>query len=103
MKDIVLIEDGQDLRIEDSAVPKAANIISVQLGSLEYAQDLGVDLKYFLQSGVQFQNESFKAYLIQRLTDQQVDVSQAIDVINKLYQKITFYVGDVPTPGGLIS
>ena len=35
---------GEDLQIKDSQTPKAANVLSTQLASLEYAPALGVDL-----------------------------------------------------------
>lgn len=105
MLDIVEIpEDGRDIGIQDSAVPKAANVLSVQLGSLEYAPTFGVDLDYFLQSGLQFQNESFKGYLVQRLTESQVKVAEVETMIEKLYQENTISVAaaDEDTSGGLI-
>lgn len=94
MKDIVEIVDGSDLVIVDSIVSKAANVISVQLGDLSYAEDFGVDLNYFLQPGLQFQNESFKSYLVNRLTESQVNVAQAVEVFETLFERLTFYVGD---------
>lgn len=96
MRDIVeLPEDGNDLGLADSIAPKAGNICAVQLGTLEYALDFGVDLKYFLESDLQFQNASFKAYLVQRLTEQNVNVSSVVEVLETLLQRLTFNVGDV--------
>ncbi len=105
MLDIVEIPtDGRDLGVQNSAVPKAANVINVQLGSLEYAQAFGSDLRYFLNSEFQIQNESFKAYLIQRLTENQVNVSSVIEVIDRLFQKFIFSVDDADdNSGGLIA
>jgi hypothetical protein len=94
MLDIVKIEDGLDLGIADTAVMKAGNVLSIQLGSLEYAPGFGVDLRYFLQDSIQFQNESFKAYLVQRLTEHQVNVSEVIEVLDSLTSKYVFSVGD---------
>jgi len=102
MMDIIELEDEQDMSVEDSSVPKSGNILSTQLGSLEYAQEFGADLKFFLQTDFQFQNESFKSYLIQRLTDHQIDLSQVADVIEALYEKHTFYVKSKQETGGLI-
>ncbi len=59
MTDIVSI--GADIGLYDSQSPRAANILSVQLGALEYAPTLGIDLAYFLQEDFRFQNESFKS------------------------------------------
>lgn len=105
MLDIVQVEDELDLGIQDSVVGKAGNVLSVQLGSLEYAPDFGVDLAYFLQSGLQFQNSSFKSYLVQRLVASQVNVTEVVDQINALYEKLTFYVDDAnkTSDGGMIA
>jgi hypothetical protein len=93
MMDIVVIEDGLDLGIADTAVSKAANVLSIQLGDLEYEPTFGVDLKYFLNSEIKFQNASFKAYLIQRLTEHLVNVAQVVETVEAIYAKYSFYVG----------
>jgi hypothetical protein len=103
MKDIIEVLDGQDLNVMDTPLPKAGNVLSIQLGSLEYALDFGVDLKFFLDSELKFQNESFKAYLVQRLTENQINVAEVIDFVGPLFEKYTFYVGDLkPSNGGMI-
>jgi hypothetical protein len=93
MLDIVKVEENEDLTIMDSIAPKAGNVLSVQLDSLEYAQGMGVDLAYFFESDFQFQSESFKAYLIQRLIEQQVNVFQVLDLVNTLYRRLVWFVG----------
>lgn len=94
MIDVVEIPtDGRDLMTLDSDIMKAGNVVSVQLASLEYAPDFGSDLKYFLETNFEIQSESFKAYLIERLTQSQVNVSQVISVIDKLFEKHTFLIG----------
>lgn len=90
MIDIVSV--GGDIQLFDSQVPKAANILSVQVESLEYAPDLGIDLAYFLNEEFRFQNESFKAYLIERLAAQGVNVSSVIDTVERVYRKYTFEI-----------
>jgi isopropylmalate/homocitrate/citramalate synthase len=103
MLDIVEIINGNDMNVMDSMVSKAANVLSIQIGDLEYAKDFGVDFRFFLESDFQFQNESFKAYLVQRLTESQVNVATVIDTVESLFTKYTYYVGDVrPQNGGLI-
>lgn len=92
MIDIVGI--GEDLRLFDAQTSKAANVLSVQLGSLEYAKDFGIDLRFFLNENFQFQNESFKAYCIQRLSESHVNVNQVLDVLGGLFRELTFVVGD---------
>ncbi len=103
MKDIIEALEGDDLNVMDSIVAKAGNVASVQLASLEYSQDFGVDLRFFLTSDFQLQNASFKAYLVQRLTESQVNVSEVLDALDLLFEKYTFMVGDnAEENGGLI-
>lgn len=103
MMDIIDVIDGEDLGVFDTAVGKAGNVLSVQIGDLEYSSDFGVDLRYFLESQLEFQNESFKAYCVQRLAEHQVNVSQVIETIETLFTQYTYSVGDIRQPsGGLI-
>lgn len=83
-----------DLVLVDTQVPKSANIFQIQLGTLEYAQEFGIDLKFFIDEDFQFQNESFKSYLIQRLSESHVDVNQVLDTLEKFYLQYTFTVGE---------
>lgn len=94
MLDIVQIEDGKDLGFQDTATVKAANVLGVQLGSLEYAPTFGADFRFFLQSDFQFQNESFKSYLIERLTQHQINVGEVTEVLESLFARYVFKVGD---------
>lgn len=103
MRDIIEVNDGEDLLIIDSIVAKAANVLSIQIGDLEYADPFGVDLKYFLQKDLQFQNTTLKAHMVQKLIENQVNVAQVLELIETLYMKYTFYVGEVKTQNeGLI-
>ena len=43
MIDIVSVSD--DIGLFDSQISKAKNVLSTQLGSLEYEQDFGIDLR----------------------------------------------------------
>lgn len=105
MLDIVGIGEGVggDIRVFDAQTSKGANVLGVQLGSLEYAQDFGVDLKFFIQEDFQFQNESFKSYLVQRLSEHHVNVNSVVEIIEDLFRKLTFVVGDADkNTGGFI-
>jgi hypothetical protein len=102
MKDIVEVNDSEDMKVFDTVVPKAVNVLSIQVSDLEYAPEFGVDFRFFLQSQFQFQNESFKAYLVQRLTENQVNVSQVIQTVETLFQKFTYSVGETKNNEGLI-
>jgi hypothetical protein len=88
MIDIVSIDT--DLRVLNSKTERAKNVLSVQLGSLEYASDFGVDLAYFMSEDYIFQNESFKAYLIQRLAESSIDVASVIETFETLYSSLVF-------------
>jgi hypothetical protein len=95
MLDIVSIpEDGRDLGFADTAVTKAANVVSTQLGSLEYAPDFGVDLKFFLQDKIQFQNASFRSYIVERLSQAEINVAQVTETVEAFVSKFTYSVGD---------
>lgn len=105
MIDIVAVGEGAggDLRTFDAQTSKAENVLSVQLGYLEYAPDFGVDLEFFIQEDFQFQNDSFKSYLIQRLSEHHVNVNQVLEAIEDLYEQLTFVVGDADkNTGGFI-
>lgn len=99
----IVSTDGADLSLARTDVSRAANVLSIQVGSLEYAPEFGIDLKFFLGSDYQLQNESFKAYCVERLLAHRVNVVNAIEVLNRLYSSITFLVGDNDTGTELIA
>lgn len=86
MIDIVGFSTNPDIGMQvfDTQTQRAANILSVQLGALEYAQDLGIDLRYFLTENIKFQDESFKGYLVQVLAARGINVSSIETVIKAL-------------------
>lgn len=92
MIDIIDVRDGEDLVIADSAVMKAANVLSTQLGSLEYAPSFGIDIRYFVFSQLRIQRESFKAYLIERLSLFQINTAEVSETLEKFYSTLTFSV-----------
>lgn len=100
MTDIVSID--ADLGLFDTQTEKAKNILSVQLGSLSYLPDFGVDLKYFLSEDLVFQNESFKAYLIEVLASNGINVATVTDEVEDLFRQYTFNLTPQETSTGLI-
>ena len=94
---------GTDLGLYDTQTERAKNILSVQVGSLEYAQDLGIDLKYFLSEDFRFQNESFKAYLIQTLANYSINVASLRESVEDLYNQYTFNLVPAETNSGLVA
>lgn len=75
---------SEGMQTFDTQTERAANILSVQLGALEYAQDLGIDLRYFLTETIKFQDDSFKAYIVQALASRGINVASMIEVLNNL-------------------
>lgn len=92
MIDIVSANEGLDLGVFDTQTCKAANILSVQLGALEYAPELGIDLRYFLSENFRFQNESFRAYLVEILAKNSINVATVVEVVDKLFKTYTFKI-----------
>lgn len=99
MIDITSITGG-DLRIMEAQTPKAANVLSVQIGDLEYAPEFGIDIDFFIDENFQFQNESFKSYLIQRLSESQVNVNEVLETLTQFFLKFTFVVGNAESQSG---
>jgi hypothetical protein len=100
MIDISEITD--DLKVFDSNVKKAENLLSIQLGSLDYAPDFGVDLRYFIDEQFQFQNESFQAYLIRRLAENSIDVASVVTAFESLYHQYTFNLSATSSTDGFV-
>lgn len=94
---------GTDIRLFDSQVPRATNILSVQLGALEYAKDLGIDLKYFLTEDLEIQNESFNSYLVEVLARNGINVASMTEVVNNLSQELRIAISPDDNGTGLIA
>lgn len=95
MIDIVSLNQGFDMGLQDTIVPKAANLLEVQIGSLAYAPTFGVDFAYYLTSNFQFQNETFKAYLVQQMIKNQINVNSVTETIDNLFETFSWDVGDL--------
>jgi hypothetical protein len=100
--DIISI-DSEGMALFDTQTNRAKNILSTQIGSLDYEPTLGIDLKYFLSEDFKFQNESFKAYLIQILANYSINVSSVSEVIEALFSQLTFELTPPEITGGLIA
>lgn len=103
MKDILYSAQGLDLGVFDTQTAKAGNILSVQLGSLEYLPNFGIDLAYFMQSDFKFQNASFKAYLIEVLANNAINVASIVQQIEDLFVDYSFNITDNPTTTSLVT
>lgn len=104
MLDIMNPKNGEDLPVANSEAPRAGNVLAVQIGDLEYAQDFGIDLAYFLESEFQIQNESFKSYCVQRLLESNINVVNVQDVVRALFTEYNFQIGSSEnTSGGFVA
>lgn len=103
MTDIIYSAQGLDLGTYDTQTTKAGNILSVQLGNLEYLPNFGIDLAYFMQSDFKFQNASFKAYLIEVLANNAINVASIVQQIEDLFVDYSFNITDNPTTTSLVT
>lgn len=103
MIDIMYLEDGKDLGTADTQTSRAANILSIQLGSLEYWPQGGIDLDYFLSESFQFQVESFKAYLIETLANNGINVASVVQADQALLTQFIFDLAPEENSTGLIA
>lgn len=94
---------GADAGVQDTETPRAANILSVQLGSLFYAPTMGIDLKYFLDDQLKFQNASFKSYLVQRLSAYSISVASLDEILEDLFSEYDFNLKRPDQSGALVA
>lgn len=95
--------DSKGMQVYDTQTQKAANILSVQLGDLEYAKDLGIDLRYFLSESIKFQDGSFKAYLVQSLASRGINVASIVETINALDSNYNINLSPEENSTGMIA
>lgn len=94
---------SKGMEVYDTQTEQAANILSVQLGGLEYEPTLGIDLRYFLTEKINFQDASFKAYLVQSLAARGINVASLTEVINALDSDYFINLSPVENSTGLIA
>jgi hypothetical protein len=103
MIDFVGLNDTEDdFSFIDTDVKRAENILNTQLDTLTYAPDFGIDLEYFLNPDYVFQNEAFRAYLLQRLSESSVNVTSVIDILTTFTENITFNLGQSKQGNGAL-
>ena len=95
------VENGE-FKVNDTIVFKAKNILETQEGSLSYAQELGIDLKRFLDPDVKIQNRTFEAYSIQKLGEQGVNPIELI-VNKETFRQVFDYTVAEAEKEGLIA
>jgi hypothetical protein len=99
----IISADANGLGTYDTQTPRAANILSVQLGSLEYAEELGIDLEFFLSEQFKFENEAFKSYLIEVLANRGINVSSVTELLESLFNQLTINIQPDEQSGGLLA
>lgn len=99
MLDLINLVDGEDLHIQNNAAMKAGNIIGTQIGYLDFKLDFGSDLKYFLQEDLKFQTESFKSYLVSRLSEYSIQVNETQSIVEQFANKFLLSVGESEVKG----
>lgn len=99
----IISADSSGMQVFDTQVYKGKNVLSVQLGSLEYAQLFGIDLRYFLTEGVKFQDASFKAYTIERLATAGINVTELIEVIESLDSIYKYTINPEENSTGMVA
>jgi len=101
---IDIVSSGSDgMETYNTQTERAANILSVQLGALEYEKTIGIDLRYFLADDLRFQNESFKAYIVQVLATKGINVANLVETIEALASRFTINLTPDETSGGMIA
>lgn len=92
MLDINLKLDGQDAAVQDTNLFKAKNVADVQLGSLNYAQEFGVDKKFFMDSEFNISSATYGAHVMERLAQAGIPASIAIGVASSFADKVSVSV-----------
>jgi hypothetical protein len=72
------------LRIQDTSIFKARNILSTQEGYLHYAPNFGIDYNLFFGQDFRIQTETFRSYAITKLAE------NGINPLEVLTQEGTF-------------
>jgi ribosomal protein L27 len=81
--DFNLSEDLKKVKLSDTQIYKAGNILSVQKGSLRHDKEIGVDRDYFLNSEIKFKKSAYFACQVRELIFQNVSIVNYMDVENK--------------------
>lgn len=93
-KDVRYNSTLNDLDFLVSELPRAENLITTQLGDLQYQPDWGVDLAYFLDPDYTIQAEAFEAYLLQRIGFWGMNVLNFIAKQQKFIREMIFNFGE---------
>lgn len=81
-KDLFFKDDV--LRVADTLIYKARNILSTQIGYLAYAPTFGIDYDLFFSQDYNIQTETFKAYAISKLAENGMNPLEVLTQDNNL-------------------
>lgn len=99
----IVTSDENGMATYNTQTHRAANLLQVQIGSLEYAPTIGIDLKYFLSEELKFQNESFQSYLIQILAEKSINVANLFETMDALSSTYNIHLTPDEMSGGMIA
>lgn len=102
MIDMTGVESG-DIAVYDTQTTRAQNLLQVQLGHLEYAPEIGIDLDYFLTENINFQTESFIAYVTENLASHGISVSLIQKTIGNLSTFLGINLSPAETSTGFVA
>lgn len=93
--DIKYLNEGYDLQIVNNDLYKCKNLLNVQVGSLYYALEFGIDMDFFMRNPINLSIETFKTYLINRIVNNNILFDKVIvDNIDKFILNIGIKVKD---------
>lgn len=93
--------DGNELKIADTVVFKAKNLLGVQEGNLHYAPEFGIDLRRFLDPNIQIQNETFESYSLQKMSQWGINPVELV-VNEETFRQVFNYTVIEQTREGLV-
>ena len=99
----IISSDSNGMGLYDTQTERAANILAVQLGALEYWPEGGIDLKYFLTEPIAFQDASFRAYLVQKLAEWGINVASLAADLDMLFSNYLIRLSAPDTSTALIA
>lgn len=83
----------------DTIVYKGSNLLTTQEGALYYNKNFGIDLKRFIDPGVIIQTETFKAYAIQKMTDNGITVTSLTEQAETFESIFNFVISEQKIEG----
>lgn len=96
MKDAVFDPNKNDFTFPEGEVSRAQNLFDVQIGTLYFLPEWGIDLDYFLNPDFKVQSQSFEAYLLQRLGAWEFNVINMKKQTKEFTQNLEFTFGKTP-------